>query len=459
MGKVAVNFPKSPVTDGSGAKSLAPMNPHKFPAAPAPFVVAPLPGMGTEKGSDLSTKTTFDGSFIGSPKSKFDGKMDISPLKGLIVPTTEGICKRMVGSIDTKVEGNPVSTMLDMATYGDMKTPGKSGSGKASEISVSEVEAKALKEKKYKEEELPPCKSVFIHVFAGYRAGGVKKDDAGNVVMENGKPVYLDPEDAKNANDFKHPINFKQRLQLLQKADNDRKKSGGTGGIQAEDVIEINDFLLFTGHIAVSLETVNAKIRGFGPNVHASYGDADPNWQKAWYILNMLKGQYVGRGLDEVDKREPWDGKSRSQAEKMDGSYIGELTDDTAVFSDAKKYKLRYEVQELVYAEPEFNKIKAEYDKNDGEKTKFRYSFPPFLQPGEKYEKPDPSAGGDKSAGHPPKGGDCNCATFPAKAGVRIPEKSGQVQSYIEAIAATRPGGAAPDSPIPPAVIGRCKGC
>lgn len=138
------------------------------------------------------------------------------------------------------------------------------------------------------------------------------------------------------------------------------------------------DCLLYTGHVGISFEA-DSPIYAFNPDT-----GTEPSWK---VIENLKKNQ----------------GSSKP--------YPGAVTDDTAVFSAAKSRGLSVAKLEIVYPETRYNEIKAKFDAEKG-KSDFHYSFPG-------------------------RGGDCNCATWPRKLGVFIPEGSGAMKAYVEAMGNT----------------------
>lgn len=126
-------------------------------------------------------------------------------------------------------------------------------------------------------------------------------------------------------------------------------------------------------------EEEDSPIYGFNPDT-----GSEPSWQ----VIENLK-QNKGR-------REP---------------YPGMVTDDTSVFNAAKARGLQVLKLELVYPESLYKEIKAKFDAERAA-SGFHYSFPG-------------------------RGGDCNCATWPRQIGVFIPEGSGVMKAYMQAMAST----------------------
>ncbi len=130
------------------------------------------------------------------------------------------------------------------------------------------------------------------------------------------------------------------------------------------------EVLIWSGHVGVSFEATSP-IYGFNP--HGS----DP-------VVTILEKLKAG------------------------DPYPGAVTDDTAAFDEAKQRGLPVVTIEFVYPESRYNEIKAKFDAEKSS-TAYNYSFP----------------GG---------GGDCNCATFPARVGVPVPEATGNMKLYMAAI-------------------------
>lgn len=136
------------------------------------------------------------------------------------------------------------------------------------------------------------------------------------------------------------------------------------------------DCLLYTGHVGISLDA-QQPIYGFNPSTGAK-----PSWQ----VMEDLKSKDADRP-----------------------PYPGKVSDDSAVFAAASAKGLQVIVLELVYPESRFNQIKERFEAEKAG-SHLHYSFP----------------GG---------GGDCNCATWPMKLGLLIPELSGVMKKYIAAMA------------------------
>jgi hypothetical protein len=132
----------------------------------------------------------------------------------------------------------------------------------------------------------------------------------------------------------------------------------------------MHEVLLWSGHVGVSFEG-QSPIYGFNPKSE----DA------VTVVVETLKGG---------------------------GSYPGQVTDDTAIFGAAKQRGVPVVTIEFVYPESRYNEIKAKFDAEKSSTTRL-YSFP----------------GGT---------GNCNCATFPARIGIPVPEGSGNMKLYIPAM-------------------------
>lgn len=129
--------------------------------------------------------------------------------------------------------------------------------------------------------------------------------------------------------------------------------------------------LIWSGHVGVSFEA-QSPIYGFNPN--------PPPTEAIHEVLDKLKGKKA---------------------------YPGHVTDDTAVFDDAKRRGLSVVTIEYVYPESEYDEIKGQFDAEKSS-CSYDYSFP----------------GG---------AGGCNCATFPARIGVPVPEPTGNMRFYMKA--------------------------
>lgn len=86
----------------------------------------------------------------------------------------------------------------------------------------------------------------------------------------------------------------------------------------------------------------------------------------------------------------------------------GVVTDDTAVFDAARARKMEVVCVEYECMEEEFESIQSAFE-NELESSQFVYCFP----------------GGE---------GDCNCATWPAKLGLSVPEPTGMMKKYVAAM-------------------------
>jgi uncharacterized Zn-binding protein involved in type VI secretion len=125
MSSVAVNPPKTPVTEGSGDKSLASLpNVCKMPGPPAPFVPTPLPNLGNSSDSlsDATTTVKIEGKKVAIKgtyyMSKLSGDMASKGTGGGIVSaTTEGKTKFVApGSMNVKAEGENIQLLGDAMT-------------------------------------------------------------------------------------------------------------------------------------------------------------------------------------------------------------------------------------------------------------------------------------------------------------------------------------------------------
>lgn len=123
MVNVAVNPPRSPVTENStGLKIAALPNVCKMPGPPAPFVPTPLPNIGTSNDtpSGYSSKVKMMGKKVAIKGATFKSKGDIASQGtggGLISASTHDVTEFVgPGSMNVKVEGKAVQLLGDMMT-------------------------------------------------------------------------------------------------------------------------------------------------------------------------------------------------------------------------------------------------------------------------------------------------------------------------------------------------------
>ena len=122
MSTIAVNPPKTPVTEGSGGKAPATTpNVCKMPGPPAPFVPTPLPNLGTS-GDHLNDGTTtvkFEGKKVAIKGSYFMSQPSGDVVSqgtggGLISSNTQGKTEWLApGSMDVKAEGKNIQLLGD----------------------------------------------------------------------------------------------------------------------------------------------------------------------------------------------------------------------------------------------------------------------------------------------------------------------------------------------------------
>jgi len=117
---VAINQPKTPVTEGSNTVAIATIpNVCKMPGPPAPFVPVPLPNIGKSALSPTgySTSVKIEGNAVAIRGSTFNSIGDIASKAtggGIISANTHGITKFIApGSLDTKIEGKNVQLLGD----------------------------------------------------------------------------------------------------------------------------------------------------------------------------------------------------------------------------------------------------------------------------------------------------------------------------------------------------------
>jgi hypothetical protein len=122
MSSISVNPPKTPVTGGSGGKSLATTpNVCKMPGPPAPFVPTPLPNLGTsgDRLTDGTVTVEFEGQTVAIKGSYFMSQPsgDVASQGtggGLISSQTQGKTEWLApGSMDVKAEGKNIQLLGD----------------------------------------------------------------------------------------------------------------------------------------------------------------------------------------------------------------------------------------------------------------------------------------------------------------------------------------------------------
>jgi uncharacterized Zn-binding protein involved in type VI secretion len=120
MPSVAINQPKTPVTEGSNTLAVATVpNVCKMPGPPAPFVPAPLPNIGKSalNPDGYSTSVKIEGNAVAIRGATFTSMGDVASKGtggGLISANTQGITKFIgPGSLDVKIEGKNVQLLGD----------------------------------------------------------------------------------------------------------------------------------------------------------------------------------------------------------------------------------------------------------------------------------------------------------------------------------------------------------
>jgi uncharacterized Zn-binding protein involved in type VI secretion len=131
MSTVAINPPKTPVTEGSNGVATATIpNVCKMPGPPAPFVPTPLPNIGKsgKQPSGYSTTVKIDGKAVAIQGASFGSMGDIASKAlggGIVSCNCEGPTKFLApGSLDVKIEGKNVQLLSDQM----MNNCGPSGS-------------------------------------------------------------------------------------------------------------------------------------------------------------------------------------------------------------------------------------------------------------------------------------------------------------------------------------------
>ncbi|WNZ61751.1 DUF4150 domain-containing protein [Myxococcus sp. MxC21-1] len=120
MAKVTVNFPRTPVTQGSAGVAAATLpNVCKMPGPPTPFVPTPLPNIGNSGDSPegYSKTVTINGHSVAIAGASFGSKGDLASKGtggGLVSSNTHGPTKFIgPGSMNVKIEGRNVQLLGD----------------------------------------------------------------------------------------------------------------------------------------------------------------------------------------------------------------------------------------------------------------------------------------------------------------------------------------------------------
>ena len=126
--KIAVNPPKTPVTEGSGDKAFATLpNVCKMPGPPAPFVPTPLPNLGRseDKPDKYTTTVKFHGKKVAIKGATFKSTLSADMASkstggGIISAVEEGKTGFTApGSMNVKAEGKNIQLLGDaMANNG-----------------------------------------------------------------------------------------------------------------------------------------------------------------------------------------------------------------------------------------------------------------------------------------------------------------------------------------------------
>ncbi|GJG86589.1 hypothetical protein tb265_17700 [Gemmatimonadetes bacterium T265] len=154
---VAVNPPKTPVTEGSGDKALATLpNVCKMPGPPAPFVPTPLPNVGasSDRLGDGTTSVTIEGSKVALKGSYFMSMPsgDVASQGtggGVLSSCVQGKTEFTApGSMNVKAEGKNIQLLGDaMTNNGSSKNTGATLPGNiqpALIAALGDEDAKAL---------------------------------------------------------------------------------------------------------------------------------------------------------------------------------------------------------------------------------------------------------------------------------------------------------------------------
>ena len=123
MVSVAVNPPKTPVTENSqGLKVAAMPNVCKMPGPPAPFVPTPLPNIGKSGNSPsgYSTQVKIMGKKVAIKGASFKSMGDVASKAtggGLISASTHDVTEFVSpGSMNVRIEGKNVQLLGDLMT-------------------------------------------------------------------------------------------------------------------------------------------------------------------------------------------------------------------------------------------------------------------------------------------------------------------------------------------------------
>jgi uncharacterized Zn-binding protein involved in type VI secretion len=152
MSSVAVNPPKTPVTEGSSGKAFATTpNVCKMPGPPAPFVPTPLPNLGTSGDSlkDGTTDVTIEGKKVAIKGATFMSQPsgDVASQGtggGLISAQVQGKTEFLApGSMDVKFEGKNVQLLGD-AMGNNGGSPVNAATMKELQDAIGVPEAQAL---------------------------------------------------------------------------------------------------------------------------------------------------------------------------------------------------------------------------------------------------------------------------------------------------------------------------
>lgn len=163
MSSVAINAPKTPITEGSSGKALATTpNVCKMPGPPAPFVPTPLPNLGTSgdnlKGS--TKKVTIEGKKVAIKGATFMSMPsgDVASQGtggGILSSKVQGKTKFLApGSFDVKFEGKNVQLLGD-ATGNNGGSPVNATASAVLQAAIGDAVAQAL------------CDAVCTHVRSG----------------------------------------------------------------------------------------------------------------------------------------------------------------------------------------------------------------------------------------------------------------------------------------------------
>jgi len=158
MGTIAVNPPRTPVTQGSNGVAMATIpNVCKMPGPPAPFVPTPLPNVGKSGDSPkgYSKQVKFESKDVAIKGASFKSVGDMASKAtggGIVSSNTHGPTKFIgPGSLNVKVEGKNVHYLGDPM----MNNCGPSGSPANAATMVGVMQGPALPVLEFDSDDFP----------------------------------------------------------------------------------------------------------------------------------------------------------------------------------------------------------------------------------------------------------------------------------------------------------------